>query len=955
MTSPDGINWTIRTSAADNNWISVTYGNGLFVAVSISGTGNRVMTSPDGITWTIRTSAADNQWSSVTYGNGLFVAVAVSGTGNRVMTSPDGITWTIGTSAADNQWYSVTYANGLFVAVAVSGAGNRVMTSPDGITWTTVTHLADLSWRSVAYGNGLFVAVASTGSGNQVMTSPDGITWTPRSSAADNQWYSVTYGNGLFVAVAISGTGNRVMTSPDGINWTIRTSAADNQWISVTYGSGLFVAVAVSGTGNRVMTSPDGITWTIRTSAADNNWNSVTYGNGLFVAVAISGSGNRVMTSPDGITWTIRTSAADNNWNSVTYGNGLFVAVSFTGSGNRVMTSPDGITWTIRTSAADNQWLSVTYGNGLFVAVAVSGTGNRVMTSPDGITWTIGTSAANNSWYSVIYGNGLFVAVAVSGTGNRVMTSGTHPNVWTGEASNEWNNAANWTSGIPASDDNVTITDDASDYPELEVQATVGNLTVALDASFSILADQSLTVEDDLINNGTFTIEADATGMGSLITEGTISGSGDFQMEQYLLGKDDAPADGNPDGVFQYISSAVVGATAATYNPDGDNKLWSANEVTQTYTLESNATALNLGEGYVARMVANGVVTFSGTAFNTETVNINGLTRTGLTETNRGYNLIGNPYPSAVNWDAASKTNMETTMWYRTHDAGGAMTVDTYNSTGSIGTNNNYTGNDATGIIPPGQGFRVRVDADGNTGSVSFTNAMRSHGTLASIYRQAAEEGTVRINLSNGTTSDEAIIAFNTEAADSYDDFDSQKLWASNIPQLYTTIGADSLTINGLYSTTTNPVVDLGIKAPTAGNYTINATSITVVGETVHLEDRMLNIFQDLNVEPNYSFTSVAGNIGNRFALHFGMIAVGIDAAAAINSRVYSANGQLNIILSENTETGNVEVLDMAGRIVRTINLNANQTSVELNVNAGVYLVRVETAKGTNTHKIILN
>ena len=79
--------WTARTSAADNGWHSVTYGNGLFVAVAYSGTGNRVMTSPDGINWTARTSAADNQWLSVTYGNGLFVAVSQSGTGNRVMTS----------------------------------------------------------------------------------------------------------------------------------------------------------------------------------------------------------------------------------------------------------------------------------------------------------------------------------------------------------------------------------------------------------------------------------------------------------------------------------------------------------------------------------------------------------------------------------------------------------------------------------------------------------------------------------------------------------------------------------------------------------------------------------------------------------------------------------------------------------------------------------------------------
>jgi len=293
---------------------------------------------PAGITWTSRTSAADNSWNSVAYGNGLFVAVAPFATGNGVMTSPDGITWTSRTPAANNHWLSVTYGNSLFVAVAASGTGNRVMTSPDGITWTSRTSAANNSWTSVTYGNGLFVAVSVDGAGNRVMTSPNGINWTSRTSAANNDWYSVTYGNGLFVAVAsFFSTGTGVMTSTDGISWTSRTEAAVNQWISVTYGNGLFVAVAQTGTSNRVMTSPNGITWTIRTSAADNSWRSVTYGNGLFVAVSDTGSGsvNRVMTSPDGITWTGRTSAENNMWFSVTYGNGLFVAVG----SNQVMTS----------------------------------------------------------------------------------------------------------------------------------------------------------------------------------------------------------------------------------------------------------------------------------------------------------------------------------------------------------------------------------------------------------------------------------------------------------------------------------------------------------------------------------------------------------------------------------------------------------------------------------------
>ena len=59
------------------------------MAVSLTGTGNRVMTSPDGINWTARTTPADNNWRGVAWSSGLskFVAVAITGTGNRVMTS----------------------------------------------------------------------------------------------------------------------------------------------------------------------------------------------------------------------------------------------------------------------------------------------------------------------------------------------------------------------------------------------------------------------------------------------------------------------------------------------------------------------------------------------------------------------------------------------------------------------------------------------------------------------------------------------------------------------------------------------------------------------------------------------------------------------------------------------------------------------------------------------------
>jgi hypothetical protein len=265
-------------------WTSSVYGNATFVAVSKNGEGTGAMTSSDGLIWTFRTAAANNDWSSVTYGNDLFVAVSNSGIGNRIMTSPDGITWTSRTSAADENWQSITYGNGMFVAVASSGTGNRVMTSSDGINWVSRSSASDNDWKSVVYGNGMFVAVSSTGSSDRVMTSTDGITWTSRFCAYDLQWQSITYGEGLFVAVANDGDGNRIMTSTNGIDWTNRNSPMDIPWSSVTYGNGYFVSVAETADYAPVMYSEDGVSWTQVWPGYNAYWKSISYGNGIFIA-----------------------------------------------------------------------------------------------------------------------------------------------------------------------------------------------------------------------------------------------------------------------------------------------------------------------------------------------------------------------------------------------------------------------------------------------------------------------------------------------------------------------------------------------------------------------------------------------------------------------------------------------------------------------------------------------
>ena len=264
----------------------------------------------------VQRTTPSSEWRGIAYGNGLFIAVSSTGT-NRVMKSTDGVNWTQ-IAVVANGWHSVAFGNGLFVAVAYSGI-NRVMYSADGTTWTTIAVEAN-EWRSITFGNGVFIAVASTGT-NRVMRSTDGITWTPVLVDAST-WWSITYGNGVFVAVAPFGI-NKVIRSVDGLTWTTAAVEA-SEWRSVTYGNGMFVAIALVGT-NRVMKSTDGTTWTA-TALATNGWRSITYGLGVFLAVASTGS-TRICLSSDGVNWYYKT-VPEVEWYTIAFGDGLFIALA---------------------------------------------------------------------------------------------------------------------------------------------------------------------------------------------------------------------------------------------------------------------------------------------------------------------------------------------------------------------------------------------------------------------------------------------------------------------------------------------------------------------------------------------------------------------------------------------------------------------------------------------------
>jgi len=233
----DGTTWAQRTLPTSASWQSVTYGNGVFVAVAYGS--SIAATSPDGVTWTQQTLPVSANWRAIAYGNGLFVVLAASS--GFSVTSPDGVTWTQRTISG-NQWLSVAYGNGVFVAIANNS--NAAMTSPDGINWTAQTLPISTFWTGMAFGNGTFVAVNQSNA--TAITSSDGVTWAQQTLPTVGPWWSIAFGNGIFVANTVSTTVSA--SSPDGITWVLRVLPLAASWQRVAAGNNVFAAIVASST-----------------------------------------------------------------------------------------------------------------------------------------------------------------------------------------------------------------------------------------------------------------------------------------------------------------------------------------------------------------------------------------------------------------------------------------------------------------------------------------------------------------------------------------------------------------------------------------------------------------------------------------------------------------------------------------------------------------------------------
>ena len=269
--TPDGVK-----QVGTNNWNSIAYGNGRYMAVGggLNSLGY-ITTSTDGVNWTTPKQVSEPRLNCITYGNGKFIAISAPYTdryGNQVtyiFTFTDGESWERRELSSSYEWRNVTYANGKFVAVGTYRQSDAYsMVSTDGITWTVSNHVGVITdVQNVAGGNGLFVGTSA----NAIITSEDGLNWN---RIAYSGYRDVTFGNNTFVCLAESGRSYN-FTNGSWIESNAFGKHTSGVWCNISFSNGAYVAVGMDGSSNYVTTSNDAINWAEPQQLVDNGGNAV--------------------------------------------------------------------------------------------------------------------------------------------------------------------------------------------------------------------------------------------------------------------------------------------------------------------------------------------------------------------------------------------------------------------------------------------------------------------------------------------------------------------------------------------------------------------------------------------------------------------------------------------------------------------------------------------------------
>ncbi len=535
-------------------------------------------------------------------------------------------------------------------------------------------------------------------------------------------------------------------------------------------------------------------------------------------------------------------------------------------------------------------------------------------------------------------------------------------------ATTSWTTGSNWVGGVAPDGTKLesVVIPASTNYPVLSAHTEVGELTVNATASITVNAGATLDVYYDMTNNGTITVEND----GALITrENTaLLGTGSYVVER------DSPNYTNRY-FYSYWSTPIdeSSSTIATIFPNvaGYSYYWNASTTNAAWS--SSHTNMEVGRGYALRANHLNVetATFTGTV-NSGDIDETVYYTVDPNTSESGYNIIGNPYPSAIDWEKFQSDNsaaIEGTVYYwrqTVAPVGDNLASDyiEYNSTGS-----NPLGA-ADGNIGTAQGFAVQAK-NGGSGTVTFKNAHRVVANNDQFFRPSGTgafspesttssnnqtDGRLSLRLSGNGMYATQLLGFIPQGTVNFDDkYDGAFINEGGAIEFYSYITTSKMAIQALPALTNTDVeVALGYQVVSSGTYTLQIDAEYLNQDfDIILEDRYDGTFTDLR-QTSYTFTTSPTEENDRFFLNVqykNTLSLEDIEIVGQQTNVLFSNNELRTITNR-TDFETMALYDISGKQLM------QRTYVEKvaipQLSSGIYIVTLTTESGMVVSKKVL-
>ncbi len=502
-------------------------------------------------------------------------------------------------------------------------------------------------------------------------------------------------------------------------------------------------------------------------------------------------------------------------------------------------------------------------------------------------------------------------------------------------------------------------------------------------------------INDVTVNNGSISTETRGSfvqrGSGALAGSFVLSGTGASEVIK-------TTADLANWYSYTYWSSPVVGETtdSALSDADVDRRFWfnagnfldtngdGIDDNADAWTRETGSYPMTPGQGFAATHNEIGYLgvrgydyTFEG-SYNTGDITYGVIH--DVANPIEHWNLIGNPYPSAINVDLFFSANTGVVeealyMWSQVSPLDGSnpgnevlnFSQNDYITINSVGEAGNGTTGAPSRQVPSGQAFFIPSLA---TTNVTFTNSMRVSGNNANdeFYRAAnnstsnSEKLWLNLGSDIGVYS-QVCVAYTNKATDGYDgnNIDTPRNFAGNAGYLFTLIDGQSTTpfvIQGKspQALNTDESIKVGFATyiSTIETYQISLPQIQgafLNNNPIYLRDNDLGIVHNLKAEP-YEFTSSQGFYDNRFELVFSNSVLSVDDnfIESQDLTIFEAeNGLVNFSLSNSSlYIDTLALFDLQGRLVYDLNVDASSKSFDLSkLKSSVFIAKATLSNGT--------